>query len=79
MMLITNSAVIATDWSGHLNLIVTVSMLGAWAGTALGRSRFPTWLASVFAAIYGAFVCGWQLGLTLDRALAWQARIGLPF
>ena len=79
MVLVTSFAVIATDWSGHLDLIVIVSMLGAWAGSALGRSRFPTWLASLFAVIYGAFVCGWQLGLTLDRALAWQSRIGLLF
>lgn len=77
MVLITSFAVIATDWSGHLDLIVIVSMLGAWAGTALGRSRFPAWLASIFAAAYGTFVCGWQLGLTLDRALPWVARFGL--
>ncbi|TFH34652.1 MAG: hypothetical protein E4G99_09075, partial [Anaerolineales bacterium] len=77
MVLITSFAVIATDWSGHLDLIIIVSMLGAWAGTALGRSRYPMWLASIFAAVYGAFICSWQLGLTLDRALTWQSRIGL--
>ncbi len=79
LVLTSSWAVIATDWTEDLGLIALTGFLGAWAGSALGHSRFRAWMANIIAAAYGAFVCGWQLGLTFDDAFAWRERIEILF
>jgi transglutaminase-like putative cysteine protease len=74
MVLISAWALTATEWTDSLYLIPLTGLVGVFAGTALGRSRFPSWVALIFASIYGFFVAGWQLGNTLDPALSWISR-----
>ncbi len=75
MALITAWALSATEWAEDLNLIPLIVLIAVWAGSALARSRFPGWLAALFALAYGIFIVGWQLGLTLDPALIWQRKL----
>ncbi len=42
---------------------------------ALARSRFPSFVAGLFATAYGLFIVGWQLGTTLDPALTLRRKI----
>jgi transglutaminase-like putative cysteine protease len=77
MILISAWALTATEWTDYLYLVPPVGLMGAWAGIALARSRFPGWLSTIFAAVYGFFMTGWQLGRTLDPALSWLARAEL--
>ena len=75
MMLVATWALVATDWTDHLSLVPLIAFVGVWAGAGLARSRFPGWVAGLFAAAYGLFAIGWQLGGTLDPALPWRGRI----
>ena len=74
MAMLAAWALTTTEWAENLNIIPLIALLGVWSGAALARSRFPGWLAFLFAAVYGLFVIGWQLGATLDPALIWQRR-----
>jgi transglutaminase-like putative cysteine protease len=75
MSLIAAWALTATEWAEDLNLVPLIVLVGVWAGSALARSRFPGWLAAIFAIAYGLFIVGWQLGSTLDPALIWQRKL----
>jgi len=75
MTMLSAWALTTTEWAEDLNVIPLIALLAVWSGAALARSRFPGWLAFIFAAIYGLFITGWQLGLTLDPALIWQRRL----
>jgi transglutaminase-like putative cysteine protease len=74
MVLISAWALVATEWTDSLYLIPLAGLVGVFAGTALARSRFTSWVALIFASIYGFFITGWQLGSTLDPALSWASR-----
>lgn len=65
----------ATDWDEHLSTAALIALFGVWAGTALARSRFPSFVAGLFATAYGLFVVGWQLGTALDPALTLRRKI----
>jgi transglutaminase-like putative cysteine protease len=65
----------AADWADNLNILPFLAILSVLSGAALARSRFPGWLATIFGWVYGLFLIGWQLGLTLDNALIWRDRI----
>ncbi len=65
----------ATEWDEHLSIMALIALLGVWTGTALARSRFPSFVAGLFATAYGLFVVGWQLGATLDPALTLRRKI----
>jgi transglutaminase-like putative cysteine protease len=65
----------STNWTEHLNLIQTVTILGLLAGLALGQSRFSPVTARLFALAYGLFVIPWQLGLTLGEGILWNERL----
>jgi transglutaminase-like putative cysteine protease len=65
----------ATEWDEHLSIMALIALLGVWTGTALARSRFPSFVAGLFATAYGLFVVGWQLGTTLDPALTLRRKI----
>jgi len=75
MALLSAWALTATEWADDLNLIPLIALLGVWSSAALARSRFPGWLATLFAFAYGLFIVGRQLGSTLDPALIWQRKI----
>jgi transglutaminase-like putative cysteine protease len=65
----------ATGWTNELSLVQTVAIIGVAAGLALGKSTFSPGLVRFFALVYGAFVVGWQLGLTLGRGVLWPERM----
>jgi hypothetical protein len=55
-VLVSAYGLAAADWSDHLGMVPTAALLGVVAGTALARSRFPGWLAAMFAVTYGLFL-----------------------
>ena len=65
----------ATDWADHLSFIPLISFFAVVAGSALAVSVFPGWLISIFAAIYGFFIVGRQLGATFQSVTVWRDRI----
>lgn len=69
------SRLVATGWTEDLDITRTITYLGLIAGAALGYSRLsPRW-AAIFATVYGIYVIGWRVGLTLGEGLAWQERL----
>jgi transglutaminase-like putative cysteine protease len=66
---------VATDWTEGLDLYVYLSFLAVLAGLALGLSRFPIWLSSIFGTIYGLFTIIWLYGISLDRTISWSDRV----
>ncbi len=56
LVLVSAYGLAAADWSDHLDMVPTAAVLGVVAGTALARSRFPGWLAAMFAVAYGLFL-----------------------
>jgi len=64
----------AADWTEHLGLVSFVTVCAVIAGAALARSSFSGLLSTFFAAAYGLFTIGWQLGLTQDPVLSWHDR-----
>jgi len=69
------SRLVATQWTDHLNLVQTLTFLGALAGLALGQSIFSPRQAAAFALAYGLFAVPWQLGLTLGEGILWTERL----
>jgi hypothetical protein len=65
----------STGWTHELDLIQTVVVLGVIAGLALGKSSFSRGVARFFALVYGLFVIGWQVGLTLGKGVLWPERM----
>jgi transglutaminase-like putative cysteine protease len=65
----------ATNWTRHLDLPQTLTLLGLAAGLMLGVSRFSPRLSAFFAIAYGAFFVPWQVGLTLGRGITWNERL----
>jgi transglutaminase-like putative cysteine protease len=69
---------VATEWVEHLGVAQTMVPLGTAAGLALGQSIFSPLLAGIFAALYGAFLVPWQLGITLgwmSEEVLWSDRL----
>ncbi|MEJ2013179.1 MAG: transglutaminaseTgpA domain-containing protein [Anaerolineales bacterium] len=75
MSLLAGWALTTTEWAEHLNIVPLIGLLGVLSGAALARTRFPRWLAAFFASVYGLFVVGFQIGLTLNAGQIWQRRI----
>ncbi len=74
-VLITATRLVATQWTDHLELAQTITLLGLIAGFALGKSRFSPRLAGFLAAAYGVFTVPWLLGSLYERSIAWPERI----
>jgi transglutaminase-like putative cysteine protease len=75
LMLVSAYGLAAADWADHLALIPTVAVIGVVAGTALGQSRFPGWLAAIFASAYGAFLAAFLVAGTLTDIHGWHDRL----
>lgn len=75
MNLVAAWALNATDWADHLKLVPLVVFFSVVAGSALAASVFPAWLSSIFSTVYGLFVIGRQLGVTLQSITVWRDRI----
>jgi transglutaminase-like putative cysteine protease len=52
---------IVTDWTKNLDIIESLIVLSVISGFALGYSRFPSWLSTIFSFIFGFFFINWQL------------------
>ena len=69
------SRLVATDWTPGLIVTRYITYLGILAGLALGQSRFSPKFAFFLAAIYGAFVVPWRLGMLMGEGIGWQERL----
>ena len=83
LVLVSAYCLTAADWADHLGMVPTVALLAVVAGTALARSRFPAWLAAVFATAYGLFLVTFLAATTIvdvygihDQLLALAGRLG---
>ena len=52
---------VATNWTEHLLQLLTLALMAAVFGLALGQSIFPRWAAVLLGILYGAFFVPWQL------------------
>jgi hypothetical protein len=82
LVLVSAYGLAAADWSDHLGMVPTTAVLGVIAGTALARSRFPGWLAALFAVSYGLFLVTFLAASTIvdvfgihDRLFALGGRL----
>ena len=74
-VMMDSSWVLSTaNWTDHLGLVSFITVCAVAAGTALARSLFPAFVSALIGSVYGFFLVGWQLGLTLDPALPWHDR-----
>jgi len=74
-LLTAASRLVATQWTNHLELAQTISMLGLFAGFALGKSRFSPRIVGFLGLAYGAFAVPWLIGALYEQAVSWQERI----
>lgn len=74
-MITAASRLAATGWVRNLDLVATVTLLGLFAGLALGKSIFSPFVVFLFGLSYGIFVIPWQIGLTLGVDIEWIERL----
>ncbi|RPI87883.1 MAG: hypothetical protein EHM41_03370 [Chloroflexi bacterium] len=72
-----------THWTEDLGLAMTLAVLGAVLGLALGQSIFSPRTSFILAALYGLVLIPWQLGFTVrlkiefdEKMEALLARVG---
>ncbi len=75
MLMISGLGLWAADWTDHLDIVPAMGVLGVMAGWLLAVSRFRARTAACFAAAYGLFAAGWQMGRVLEADLIWRERI----
>jgi transglutaminase-like putative cysteine protease len=75
VMEIAAARLVATLWTLDLNLILLVTFLGTVLGLTLGSSTYRRFWVIILAAVYGAILIAWQLGLTLESDLRWRDRL----
>ena len=66
---------VATEWTGHLEIIQMVALLAVIAGLVLGKSQFSPRVVFIFAVVFGIFVVFWQIGSLYSREVLWSERI----
>jgi transglutaminase-like putative cysteine protease len=49
-----------------------LALIAVILGLALGQSRFPAWLAALFATAYGLFFTAWQLSKTILESISFR-------
>ncbi len=69
------SRLVVTDWTNHLSVVQTITVLGLIAGLALGQSRFSPRTVFYFAFAFGLFTVSWQLGSSLQGEPLWADRM----
>lgn len=72
---LTGARLEATQWTGHLQILVILSLLAGLTGLALGYSRFSPLIAWLFSTVYGAFLFTFLLGTTVKSDMTWHYRI----
>ena len=72
MMVVAAAGVAAAGWTDGLNAAWITSLVAILAGLALARSHFSGSTAFLFATVYGLFVVGFFVGLSLPGD--WHAR-----
>jgi transglutaminase-like putative cysteine protease len=75
VLLTAAARLIVTNWTGGLELVRTLAILGAILGLVLGQTRFSPRISQFFGIVYGFFLIPWQMGLTLADDLLWKERI----
>ena len=66
MVTVSGSGVAAAGWTEGLQAAWLCAVVGVFAGLALARSRFTGPVVLMFALVYGLFVVGFLIGLSLD-------------
>lgn len=66
---------VATEWTGDLQIVQNIAFLATISGLALGFSRFSPPVARLFAVAYGLFAVPWQLGRTMGPGIMWSERL----
>ena len=74
-LLTAASRLVATQWTDHLELAQTITLLGLLAGFALGKSRFSPRLVGILALAYGVFSVPWLIGTLYEPSVSWPERI----
>lgn len=74
-LLAVASRLTATNWTEYLQISYVIAFLGMAAGLALGQSQFGLRRVLLFAVLYGLFVIGWQIGLSLGPGVDWLERL----
>src|SRR5580765_6623791 len=72
MGVVAAGGVAAAGWTDGLNAAWITSIVAIFTGLALARSRFSGSTAFLFATVYGLFVVGFFVGLSLPGD--WHAR-----
>lgn len=72
MIVVAAAGVAAAGWTDGLNAAWITGIVAIFAGLALARSRFTGTTAFLFATVYGLFVVGFFVGLSLSGD--WHAR-----
>jgi transglutaminase-like putative cysteine protease len=75
VLLTAAARLIVTNWTGGLELVRTLAVMGAILGLVLGQTRFSPRASLFFGVAYAIFLVPWQLGLTLTEDLLWKERI----
>ena len=64
-----------TEWTGNMEVLVVLALVGAILGIMLGASQFTPLAAQMFAVNYSIFFIPWQLGLLVGKDLPWDERL----
>src|SRR5215831_17348532 len=72
MIVVSAGGVAAAGWTDGLNAAWVTGIVAVFAGLALARSRFSGLTAFLFASVFGLFVVGFFVGLSLSGD--WHAR-----
>jgi hypothetical protein len=75
MLSISAWSLLIANWTDDLGLVATVVQLAVITGLALARSVFSGRIATLFAAVYGVFITGWQIARTLDPSMIWRDKL----
>lgn len=77
---------IDTKWTDDLNLVTTLTLLGAILGVTLGLSKFNRLVVSLLAILYSVAILSWQMAniivgdvLYWERLLSIGGRLGTSF
>ena len=76
-LLTAASQLLATRWTDHLYINLTIVVVGGIVGIAAGASRYRFSTATILGIAYGIVTILWQIGLTISREFSWKVRLTL--
>ncbi len=64
-----------TKWTEDLNIVITLTILGAILGLALGLSRFHRWIATLIGLGYTLAIYPWQMTKVIHGEVAFGEKL----